>query len=271
MIKIETPEKFKEIISGFRKQGYKLSNCFFLPDTVKEKTTAGSLYFRQLTDGALILDDQGAFFRCYYYLPEEGEPEHICLDKDAVIEFPYNGEMNEKQLRQVGKIESLGFILGRKSGVMTAAPGEIIHGCGSESMVQYADAQDAMQISELLKENFNPLYAFLPGEEELEEMISALRVFIIRGNERIKAVLVSDFSKGTASIRQVAVAKQEREKGFGKLLLESYHNKYRPDAVMFQHWVDLDNKPAIHMYQSFGYRFSLRKANEYILLSKGGI
>ena len=78
--------------------------------------------------------------------------------------------------------------------------------------------------------------------------------------------MVSDFDKRNASIKQLTVKKTERRRGFGKALINSYHQQYWSDLTVFKHWVDLNNAPAINMYQAFGYQFHLRKANEYIML-----
>ena len=176
--------------------------------------------------------------------------------------------MNEKQLLQEQKVVKLGFRLGRKSSMMTAASDQIILSDNelTKERVQYADHADEKQIMELLVVNFNPLYAFLPGKEELSRLIKEKSVFLIRDKNELQAVLISELGKSVATIRQVCVAEKERGKGLGKALVDAYHRHYNNRAISFQHWVDIDNVSAINMYQRVGYRFSLRKANEYIFI-----
>lgn len=270
MEKIEFAERYKELVADLRKQGYRLSNCFFLPDTIQKKIASGSLFVQQIENGTLILDDQGGFFRCYYFIPEEGEQKHVLLSKDAVVEFPYNGEMNDKQRLQENKILSLGFQLGRRSGLMTAKAEQIVQEdeIRTDSEIICAVPEDITGIRSLLDESFNPLYAFLPTEEEMQQLVNNQMVFVNRRDSMICAVLVSSIEKGIASIRQIAVKKAWRGQGLGKALVDRYHQHYINDVSGFQHWVDLENTPAISMYHAFGYRFSLRKANEYILVRK---
>ena len=39
-----------------------------------------------------------------------GNPEKILIDKNAVIEFPFNNIMNEKQFLQIEKIKAMGNV-----------------------------------------------------------------------------------------------------------------------------------------------------------------
>lgn len=270
MDKVRSLEHYKEILSGAKENGCRLSNCFYLPDAVRRKTAEGTLLFQPIEHGLLLLEDQVDFYRCCYFLSEHEQPGHVTLDKDAVIEFPFNGTMNEKQRLQVQKIESMGFRLGRESGMMCSAPDQLAVFCAGEAdnICRTAGPEDAAQILALINLYFDPLYAFLPTEEELLGFISEGRALVIRDGDGIAAALISSFEKRIASIRQVAVASAHRGKGLGKAIVQAYHSKYMGEAASFQHWVDLNNTPAVNMYLSFGYSFGLRKANEYILKEK---
>ena len=265
---IRSPEQYSMLVSGFRKTGYRLSNCFFLPETIRQKTSANTLSCLQMNHGALILDDQGSFYRCYYFLPEADDPDPVFLDKDAVIELPFNDTMNEKQRLQEQKIMLLGFHPGRRSGMMAASPDTITRGrADGQTVVDVALPADQQQILMLLYDSFNPLYAFLPTADELRKSISASEALVIRTEGTVKAVLLSSFQNGIASIRQVAVQEAARGRGFGRSLVEIYHRRYLSlGAKEFRHWVDLDNQAAMNMYHSFGYQPDRRKANEYISL-----
>lgn len=271
MDKLISFQQYKDIITITKKKGFKLSNCFFLPDEINRKINKGTFFFENIQNGLLLLDDLTDFYRCYYYLPVEGNPEKIQLYKDAVIELPFNKSLNEKQLLQIEKISALGFHLGRESGVMSSAPVSIVV-CDDGQMKELcclADEQDAMQVLDLMKRCFNPLYSFLPTLQELCNTIKEEKVFVIRDGNKIVAALISGFEKKVATIHLVAVDSAYRGKSLGKVIVQAYHDKYKGKAVLFQQWVDLNNVAAVNMYRNFGYKFNLRKANEYILICKG--
>ena len=270
MESIVTFEQYKKLTSEARSLGYRNSNCYFLPVTVKEKIARKTLYFEWLNHGLLICDDCGSFYRCYYYLHEEARPKPLSLLKDAVIELPFNTELSRAQIAQIRQIEMLGFSLGRESGMMVADAGQLCAE-GDSSIVHDATQEDAEPVLSLITRSFNPLYAFLPDEDEIQAAIEEGRILVIHdGSNAVLAALHSGFNKGVATINQVAVAPQARGHGYGKLIVQAYHRKYAAQASRFQHWVDLHNEAAVAMYQQFGYRFSARRANEYIKIGTTG-
>lgn len=266
MDKIVSYDQYRSITAEAKKNGWTLSNCFFLPQTAKEKAADDSLRRLTLDGGLLILDENEDFYRCYYFLSPALENQKIVLDKPAVIEFPFNSELREKQLFQISLIEKMGFHLGRESALMTASPNQVISTSIEPSdSVEFANAENLGQIDALFVGSFNPLYAFLPGKEELMEAINERRVMVARDQGAVVAALHCGFEKGVAEIKHIAVLPAYRGTGLGKMLMQFYHKQYQPLAARFQQWVDIHNLPAISMYQRFGYEFSLRKANEYIL------
>ena len=265
MIRLESYEQYKQAVAAARAGGLRSSNCFFLPAAVKEKIEAGKLSLLEADRALFLLKDGGGFYRCCYWLPEGETPAPLKLDRQAVIEFPYSGELNERQLVQVGQIRALGFRLGRESALMTAAADGIRdRPVKSGLAVSEAVPSDRDRVTELLNGCFDPRYAFLPGPEELEADILAGRVQTLRQDGRIAAVLVSGWEKQTATLRLLAVDPACRRMGLGAALADAYHRKYRGQANAYQHWVDIRNEPAVALYRSFGYTFSLRRANEYI-------
>ena len=241
MDKVLSYEQYKELITTAKNKGWKLSNCFFLPAVVRQKIVDGTLSCLAINNGLIFLDNIGDFYRCYYYLSDTAPLERLSLDKKSVIEFPYNGVLNEKQIIQINRIEELGFQLGRESALMSATLEQLIKRCpdSATNVVLCADKQDVLKVFDLIKRYFNPLYAFLPTLRELENAISQNRILVIRNGDTIIAALLSSFEKKIATIEQVAVHEGYRGKGLGNIIVQSYHEKYANEAVMFQHWVDL--------------------------------
>lgn len=272
MNKIETIEQYREITAAAKQRNYRLTNCFFFPKDTERKIARGNLYVEEITDGFLLIEDEAGFWRCYYYFAPDATERVWKPDKDTVVEVPFSNAMNESQLLQVKQLEKLGFCLGRESGMM-AVPAEkaVIPELDEDrrSLCRPAEECDAGQIGRMLREAFNPLYSFLPDESGLAEAIGSKRVFVVAEGADVCGALISSFEKNTASINQVVVDPAHRGKGYGDLLLDSYHRYYRSDAKQFQHWVDLNNVKAVSMYRKHGYEFTIRKANEYINLIGG--
>ena len=269
MEKIRSEQEYRSAVSLAKARGYRLSNCFFLPADIRKKTAEGTLSFQSLDDGLLLLDQAGTFYRCYYFLPESFVPRPLKLDRDAVIEFPFSGAMNELQLAQVRMISGMGFHLGRESGMMSVSPEAVVffsEGQPEDPRAGLAEEGDIPQILDLLNRCFDPLYAFLPDEEELQAAVRNGQVLVVREKpRRIAAALYSGRERNTAVIRQIAVEPLRRGNGLAGCLLDGYHRMYRKEVSLFRHWVDLRNSPAVSMYRKAGYAFTLRKANEYVL------
>lgn len=261
--------QYKNVTDLAKEKGSRLSNCVLLAENVRQKILQHELFYVKQNNNILILDDQGKFYRCYYYLNQNDNYGVLSFDKPVVIELPYTKRLNEKQKLQVKLIQSMGFYLGRKSGTMFCLPQNIIqHENGNKVICTFANEDDLKEVDILLRTYFNPLFSFLPTEEELINSIIDKRVFIVRDGNKIAALLISGIEKQYVSIKQLVVDKIYRRQGLGKALIDAYHANYVNEVALFQHWVDMSNKVAIGMYRDFGYEFNIRKANEYILLPK---
>ena len=270
--KFTSKEQYRSIVSVVKERGCRLTNCFFLPTELDNKIQEGILLYEDIDTGILLLEDRWSFYRCYFFLDSSETPKPIVLDKDAVVEIPFNVAPNEGQQLQIRKVESMGFKLGRNSGMMSCLPEEIVKlrlPLDCLSLCQFAEVQDATQILEMLTETFNPLYSFLPSEKELLLAIEGGFVFVLKKDNEVIGTLVSSLKKNVASIKQLVIKQKYRGFGLGNILLNKYHNHYSATAKYFQHWVDLNNSSAISMYKKYGYRFAVKKAKEYVLISGG--
>lgn len=273
MDRIVSLEHFNDLVLSAKSNGCKLSNCFFLPTVIERLIGNETLYYQDLANGLLILDDNQNFYRCYYYLSGNDQPERLALNKSAVMEFPFNGVLKDAQIQQIKLIEAMGFRLGRESGLMAASVEQLTDAhldSGGHGVCRTPEEKDAGSILKMLNEAFNPLYAFLPSEAELTNAIHEKRVIAIYSGERIAAALISSVEKKAATVNQIVVDPDYRRRGLGRRLMSAYHDQYRHKVVSFRHWVDLNNKAAVNMYLGLGYGISLRKANEYIMLNEEG-
>lgn len=218
MDRIRSYEQYKELLARLRAEGCKQSNCFFLPEAARQKAESGCLSLLPARGGAVLLEDGGGFYRCYYFFPDGARPEPLRLDRPAVIELPFRGQTDDAPQEQVRMIGRMGFRLGRESVLMTADAGEIVDRDLPAGLppAESAEASETEEILRLLNDSFDPLYAFLPSPEELRGAIGEERVLVIRQKDGISAVLNSGLNRQTASIHHVAVAPAARDRAWGR-------------------------------------------------------
>ena len=259
MKQLDSYEEYTALIKANKELGNKTSNAFLLPDKLKAMISAGVLSYEQLDGVLLLLEDCKAFYRVYYYLNPDKELDPVSLDKDAVIEFPFNKELNDKQKTQIEKITQLGFELGRESAEMVLTEQN-----DSDAQMEYALAEDADEILAILNDAFDPLYAFLPSKEELITSINDQKVLAVHKDGHVLAVLNSDVERNSAIIRHLAVLPSARGMGLGASLVKSFLVKYNGSVKDYRHWVDVHNASALRLYEKSGYQFGIKRANEYI-------
>lgn len=261
LTRIEDYAAYKDAVAEAKKSGCKRTNCFFLPDQARTLIENGRLLMHR-TDGALFLfEDAGSFYRLYYYMDR---PEfRLNPDKPVVTEFPFNRELTEEQRIQEEILLSIGFSLGRESAMMTADPSVVSPEKAADSRIQPAREQDAVQIMQLLTDNFDPLYAFIPTMEELCAKIAQGSVLVCLSGGDVAGVLNSSQTKRQAVIDHLAV--RDKGMGIGKALVQAFLAKYKESAGQYCHWVDIHNTPAVELYKRFGYSFGVKRANEYII------
>lgn len=266
MRSISSLSDYKSIIAEAKSEGFVLTNCFFLPSSVQEKIDQKKLLFESADSGIILLEDEKDFYRFYYYLAPEKNPPSIELDKPAVIELPFQDHFKLTQIQQVNLIHQMGFELGRESAAMVLSVESVqnIMHAESTSRVSFARKSDCVSVSNLLRKAFNPLYSFLPSDEELLQDINEGKVWVINDSGYLAGCLRSEVEKSYASIAQIAVDPEYRGRGYGNYLIETYHQYYKEKVRNFQHWVDLNNQPAVNMYRKWGYIFNGRRANEFI-------
>ena len=264
MVEPLTYEVLKAAQTVARAQGWKLSNCFLLPAELRRRIDAGLLSLQQTENGLFLMENAGSFDRCYYYLPPTGPVGPLHADRELVVEFPFTGEPNPNQQLQIARLLELGFELARESGLMSCSPDALIPHKLPEAQIHSATEEEIPEILDLLYQAFDPRFAFLPTAEELRTAVVENRLFAASREGHVAAALHAGFEKTVAIVHHVAVDESFRGCGLGKCLLDYYHRRFAGQATAYQHWVDLHNVPALAMYKSFGYGFSLRKANEYI-------
>ena len=263
MERVKSFEQYREIVREGRNLPNSYSNCYFLPAVARDKIERGVLYVMRIQGGILLFEREASFFRCCYFL-SLGQPfELLHLPMPAVAEFVFQENMTEAQDAQAHCLQQMGFRLGRESGRMYLDAGRVF--AEETGPAETAVEADIDGVFAIIEENFDPLYAYIPGRDDLLAAIREKRVFVIRKNGVPAAVLHAETQKGLASIRHLAVSKNCRTLGCGRRLVSMYHGAFQNEVRGFFHWVDKANTAAIRLYTKFGYSFDGRYAYEYII------
>lgn len=267
MTRIESSEQFGSLCRDARREGLNLTNCYLLADAVQKKAESGKLYYERLGDVLLIEEDCGDFLRLRYYMSASSEAVPFNPSKSCVTEFPFNDTLTERQAVQTEKLLKMGFSLGRESILMEAKPEDIKELSGNDPAlsVEAASKKDIKEIKELLYDTFDPLYAFLPDDAELEKITDGGKMLCVYTDCSVAGVLNYTAEKNCAWISHLAVKNEYRKNGIAKALIDEYHRKCKGCVLNFRLWTDKNNNAARGLYESAGYILTARRANEYII------
>lgn len=104
---------------------------------------------------------------------------------------------------------------------------------------------------------------FNPSYEELTTMLSSANYRIYHVNEDHDTVgfIIVGYEGKSCFIRNIGVHHEHRRKGYGKALINHALQEARNEGVKLCFlWVEYNNKPAITLYQSIGFKQDLNEA-----------
>lgn len=268
MNRIKNYDEYKEITGLYRKKS-KYSNVFFLKAQVQNLIDEKKLYYIVQEENLFLIEKETGFGRLFYYITNEEIHRKIPFSEDMVIEYVYKNEEDQKKTTEIECMKQLGFVLGRSSFRMMLKSGEVfdmgLEPAEQDTVICFAGISDAEKIDHLLRDNFDPLYAYLPDKSRLLEMINEREILAAKVNGEMAGVLCLEFMHGNMQLWQIAIDRKYRGRGLGTWLVNEYHHIYKKLADTFLLWVDAENDAAQKMYRSAGYQKDGRFAKEYVL------
>lgn len=150
-------------------------------------------------------------------------------------------------------LQSRGFVpvsrlvrLCRQNAELAAAAGR------SEFEIDFALAEEAPAVLNLLEELFDPVVYQVPALYEVETAVRLRQVLVIRRDDNVCALLLFETLGVSSTLRFWAVSPHARAAGMGAALLRRYFQIH--SAVRrFILWVDEKNQNARDKYARFGY------------------
>lgn len=268
MDRINNYDEYKEITGLYRKK-CKYSNVYFLKAQVLDMIDGKKLYYIVQEENLFLVEQESGFGRLFYYITNDKIHRKISFSESMVIEYVYKNGVDKKKADEIEFMQKLGFVLGRSSYRMTLKSSEVsdigMEPAKQDTGVWFAGKSDMEKIDRLLRESFDPLYAYIPEKNKLLEMISKREILAAKVNGETAGVLCFEFAHGNMQLWQIAVDQKYRERGLGIWLVNEYHHIYKSFADSFMLWVDAKNETALKMYRLVGYQKDGRCADEYVL------
>ena len=123
----------------------------------------------------------------------------------------------------------------------------------------------------LMQNMFEPYTSALPTKKELLASIVKKEVLVAQEHEQLLGFLRYGAEKKVSVLWQIAVSKQARGKGIGKMLVKHWIWQVKDDALRCQLWVRTDNQAAQRMYEMLGFLPDGRIAPVMIKKEEGNV
>lgn len=242
-------DKYEIISSLIMKQIRKgvMTNNFLTENDLKIEIENGLLYCCEYAGGLLILRDRDSHYILNYYINDITKNIEEIFDKDIVTEIVRRPNDNNSEIVQYFEKQNFICCLERVRYIHTCD--EIVDNLTTEE-IQLCKTDDAENVYEILKENFNVYTGCVPAKERFIKDIENGNVYFYK-DEKIKGVLHIDKNKISSEIKHLIVDKNERKKGIATKLLNKYF--YDVECKKKTVWTGKENNCARKFYEKNGY------------------
>lgn len=283
---IRDVEEYQRIRRAARKQlGSSLvTNCYLLPDQVRLACEHGQLSSIDVPgEATVLLMRHETHYQAYLFARRGAQLAGALprLDLPAVMENPFSARTLDAPLPEAAQAirdaaYTAGFVLGRSSHMMarTAVGAEdcargdaaVIELGARRLRLENATQADAPALQELLADNFDPLYSYLPAHDELLQGIERGDFLVCRdASGTCVALLQHEEARATSTIRHLAVRADCRGLGMASRLVERYLATCTDGARRCELWVDDTNRIAQRTYTGCGYCYHSKRCESYVL------
>ena len=212
-----------------------ITNCYLSIKEFEDEIELKTLMYREFPTGNLyILKYREDFMILYYYINradsvknEFNEIKSIFDNKKIVVEIPYREELQLEEVLDL--FDELGFSLSLKrinlehqieARLDTTCPYSEI-----EWKYFFDSIEDSTRIREFLLDNFDKYTGCIPLKETIMKKIESNYFYVLENVESKEIVGVLEFDLGrTTTIKHLAVSKEYRGKGLGRLLINMMLN-----------------------------------------------
>lgn len=261
-----------------------VTNCFLLPGQVRLACSEGRLSHVDVPgEAALLFMRHESHYQVYLFARKGAQLAGAFprLDAPAVVENPFSARTLDEPLPEGAQairdaVETAGFVLGRSSHMMAreATPARVgVQGAsgtvqlgGRGFCFESATQADAPALQELLADNFDPLFSYLPSGDGLARGIERGDFLVCRdARGACVALLQHEEARTTSTIRHLAVRADCRGLGMASLLVDRYLAASSDEVRRFELWVDDANLIAQRTYTGSGYCYHSKRCESYVL------
>lgn len=260
MIKVDRYEIISSLIMKQIRKGV-MTNNFLTEKDLKIEIENNLLYYYEYAGGLLILRDRNSHYILNYYINDITKEIEETFDKNIVVEIVSRPNDNNDKI--INCFLHYGFSVCLERIRYTNTCDKIVDNPMSEN-VQLCKNDDAENIYEILKENFNAYTGCIPTKERLIKDIENGNVYIYK-DEKIKGTLHIDKNKNSSEIKHLIVVENERKKGIATKLINKYFCDI--DSKRKTVWTGKENNCARRFYEKNGYE--LDGYTSIVLIKKG--
>ncbi len=261
MEKVKSYQEFGEKVKEFKKNGKPRSNCYFLPDEVRNMTARETLYLEESEDCLLYFVRETNCYRLYYYLREGGQPVMEKKDMPVFLDFVYREGEEEKEETLVHFWEQRGFQVYKRYRRMECLGENFISPADKEEMQKKYPLQNLKpghyeECIALWKRCLDEYSTILPDKEEFDKACEKGQIMgVLLSDGSVGAVNRGIFKGRTAFMQHLSVSPKLRGIGMGRTLsyasIDAMFTDRGAEKVNF--WVDEKNVHAIGIYERMGF------------------
>jgi hypothetical protein len=235
-----------------------ISNAYFSKLQLEEKINAENYTIYSNDDFISLLEDNISFSRLYFYLRS--------YDSIApLIRYLKTTDINTITADIVGKnpsAQNLADALCQQgfgpyadySRWQTSSTNRLLYNRINDVNIDFAEDNDAAEILEILRKQFDPITSYLPDINRVHLGIKSNEIFIIKKNHLISALIwVENNGIKSKYIYQLVVRDEFKSIGYGLYLYEFVFNLYEANTV-YTSWSDDKNDAINNMHRFYGFK-----------------
>lgn len=255
-IKITNLQEALSLIEKFKAKDT-LSNCFLLTHDIEIIVNKGLLWYANDDTNAFLFEDKGNCYRIHYMINNIDIDFNPIMDKPLILEILYRG--NDGVPRGVLRYwEKQGFnenlvrmnLAAKFTDISMSSPCNI-------SMHVIKTPEEGELARTLFNKSFDPYSGDYITEEQSSELVKNQQIIIAESESNFAGALHFYNIGRCAWIGHVAVCPDIRGRGFGNALVSEFIRlNHTDDKSRYALWVQAQNKPAVDMYQRFGFKYA---------------
>lgn len=250
-------DKVLHLIEEF-KRGSSLSNCFLMGTELVQLVQAGLLSYSVDGPNAFILEDKGNCYRIHYILNDTDSGFSLVLDKPFMLEILFRGKDGEPE-SAVAYWSCQGFSRNLVRNNLAAKFSDLrITTAGNSNEIYFAETEEEGGFAKTLFNNaFDPYSGDLVTSEEIEGLLKNRQILIASHNGKNCGALHFYNVGKCAWIGHVAICPEVQGHGYGSALVSEFIRlNHVDDKSRYSLWVQAQNRPAVVMYERFGFKYT---------------